>query len=188
MRLIEEKRRLRAIMLERRLKVPFEEVFELSRRVQENFISTPEFKDSKRIALYASFRNEVLTDDILTAAVKERKEVFFPKLLGPDKIAFFAVRAKTELVQGSHDIPEPVRFGREENAATFDLMVAPGVVFDENGGRIGYGKGYYDRILSEARCRAVALAFDFQVITKVPSEEHDMTVDAIVTERRIIRV
>ena len=72
--------------------------------------------------------------------------------------------------------------------ATFDLMAVPGVVFDENGGRIGYGKGYYDRILSEARCRVVALAFDFQVLTEVPSEEHDMTVDALVTETRIIKV
>ena len=170
------------------MKMPFEEVFELSSRIQESFISTPEFKDSKRIALYASFRNEVLTDDILTAAVKQRKEVFFPKLVSPGKIVFLAVRAKTELFQGSHDIPEPLAGGRPESVETFDLMVAPGVVFDENGGRIGYGKGYYDRILCEARCRVVALAFDFQVREEVPCEEHDMTVDAIVTERRIVRV
>ena len=170
------------------MKMPFEEVFELSSRIQESFISTPEFKDSKRIALYASFRNEALTDDILAAAVKDKKEVFFPKLAAKGKIVFFAVKAKTELFQGSHDIPEPSAGGRAESVATFDLMVVPGVVFDENGGRIGYGKGYYDRILSEARCRVVALAFDFQVIDEVPSEEHDMTVDAIVTERRIIRV
>src|SRR3990172_2699837 len=173
MRLIEEKRRLRGIFLERRLKMPFEEVFELSSRIQEKFISTPEFKDSKRIALYASFRNEALTDE---------------KLAAKGKIVFFAVKAKTELFQGSHDIPEPSAGGRAESVATFDLMVVPGVVFDENGGRIGYGKGYYDRILSEARCRVVALAFDFQVIDEVPTEEHDMTVDAIVTETRIIRV
>ena len=175
-------------MLERRLKMPFEEVFELSSRIQERFISTSEFKDSKRIALYASFRNEVLTDDILAAAVKDKKEVFFPKLAAKGKIVFLAVRAKTELFQGSHDIPEPSAGGRAESVATFDLMAVPGVVFDENGGRIGYGKGYYDRILSEARCRVVALAFDFQVLTEVPSEEHDMTVDALVTETRIIRV
>ena len=175
-------------MLERRLKMPFEEVFELSSRIQERFISTSEFKDSKRIALYASFRNEVLTDDILAAAVKDKKEVFFPKLAAKGKIVFLAVRAKTELFQGSHDIPEPSAGGRAESVATFDLMAVPGVVFDENGGRIGYGKGYYDRILSEARCRVVALAFDFQVLTEVPSEEHDMTVDALVTETRIIKV
>ena len=56
--------------------MPFEEVFELSSRIQERFISTSEFKDSKRIALYASFRNEVLTDDILAAAVKDKKRSF----------------------------------------------------------------------------------------------------------------
>ena len=58
--------------------MPFEEVFALSSRIQERFISTPEFKASKRIALYAGFRNEALTDDILAAAVKDKKEVFQP--------------------------------------------------------------------------------------------------------------
>ena len=117
----------------------------------------------------------MLTDDILAAAVKDKKRSF-SETRGKGQNRFLRRKSKDRTLSGLSRHSGAFGRGRAESVATFDLMAVPGVVFDENGGRIGYGKGYYDRILSEARCRVVALAFDFQVLTEVPSEEHDMTV------------
>ncbi len=85
---------------------------------------------------------------------------------------------------------EPRRdHGRVVPYDELDLVVVPGVVFDERGFRIGYGGGFFDRLLGEKafRARTAALAYDFQVIERIPEEEHDRPVQAVFTESRVIR-
>ena len=97
-------------------------------------------------------------------------------------MAFEDVRAK------SYEIREPkARAGDEAEISGFELIVVPGVAFDCDGTRLGYGKGYYDMALKGAGCPVVALAYDFQVLKeKIPVETHDVPVGAVVTEKRII--
>ena len=184
------KEQMRKDLLARRGRLGFEEVYGLSLRIQRRFVATEEFRSAKKLALYSSFRNEVLTDEIFLRALEEKKEVYFPRVIkeGPH-LAFYRVNGKEELSPGSYNILEPPRGGFESLMEEFDCAIVPGVAFDAMGGRLGYGRGYYDRILVRAKCPTVALAFSFQILSEpLPSEVHDVRVDSIVTEKRVFRI
>ena len=190
----EKKGPLRNDILQKRLKLPFEEIFGLSSAIQKRFSLLTEFKHAKRMALYASFKNEVLTDDIIKQALADGKEVFFPRVIrdsrGSRGLVFLKINGKNDLVQGSYEIQEPAHNKGTEIGAisSFNIIVLPGIAFDKNGNRLGYGKGYYDRMLGgiKDRCLIVALAFDFQILDEIPAETHDMKMDRIITESRVI--
>lgn len=186
-----KKERLRGEFLEARRKMAFEEVFRLSSLVQKRFLGSDFFRPSRRLALYSSFQNEVLTDEIFQTAIGLGKEVFYPRVVrGAGRLAFFRVNRLSDLSPGSYEVPEPGE-GAEAKVGpdSFDLVVVPGVAFDLKGSRIGYGKGYYDKFLKNVRSVIVALAYGFQVLSEdIPAEPHDMQVSAIVTERRTLRI
>ncbi|OGQ08858.1 MAG: 5-formyltetrahydrofolate cyclo-ligase [Deltaproteobacteria bacterium RBG_19FT_COMBO_58_16] len=185
------KERLRVEVLEKRRLMAFEDVYEASVRVQEAFLGSEDYGRSSCMSLYSSFRNEVLTDEIFHAAAASGREVYYPRVVrGLSRhLEFFRVTHLGELSPGSYEIEEPCGGEIKGDPAVFDLVVVPGAAFDRKGGRLGYGKGYYDHALKGLGCRVVALAYDFQVIDgELPMEEHDVRVSAIVTESRIIRV
>ncbi|MCL4874584.1 5-formyltetrahydrofolate cyclo-ligase [bacterium] len=189
-----EKALLRSELLEERRRLPFEEVRRLSSMVEKRFLSSGYYRGSSRIALYSSFGNEVLTDDIFAAAMRDGKEVFYPRVVterGPAENArqlrFFRVRSLDELSAGSYELGEPPAGNQASDASGLDLIVVPGVAFDGRGGRLGFGKGYYDAALASANCPKVALAYEFQVLkVNIPLEPHDVPVSAIMTEKRVI--
>jgi len=184
------KERLRARLLEVRREMAFEDVYRLSLRVQKRFLKSPFYRNAGRLALYSSFSNEVLTDELFQKANEEGKEVYYPRVIkgGRSHLAFFRVAHLKELKPGSYEIPEPEEKETRVGASTFDLVVVPGVAFDLTGARVGFGKGYYDMALKGLNCPIVALAYDFQVVNElIPSEPHDVTVSAVVTEKRIVR-
>jgi len=184
------KAQLRTQLLERRRRLAFEEVWRLSAIVQARLLATGLYADAKRLALYASFRNEVLTDEVFQDADSKGMDVSYPRIVkGADRrIAFFKVAHLSELATGSYEIKEPGRKEVELPLESLDLIVVPGVAFDRAGHRLGYGKGYYDMALAGARCPVVALAYDFQVVEgRLPSEPHDVPVSAIVTETEVIK-
>lgn len=181
-----EKKLLRSRLLEKRRSLPFEEAFALSKRAQKRLLGTRFFKASERLALYSSFANEVLTDEVFKAAADAGKEVFYPRV-ARDGIRFLRVKDLDELVPGAYELREPADGNEYAGLEGFDLIVIPGVAFDEHGGRLGFGKGHYDMALKGASCPIVALAYEFQVLkTKIPIEPHDVSVSAIVTEERTI--
>jgi len=186
---------LRNDILQKRLRLPFEEIFELSSTIQKKFLEIRELKGAKRLALYASFKNEVLTETILEYAVAHRQEVFFPRIVREKKgLMFLKVHDKEDLASGSYDIKEPVHSHRGIHqpeiavSSSLDIIVVPGIAFDTNGNRLGYGKGYYDKVLGSIKetCLIVALAFDFQIVNTIPAEAHDIKMDKIITESRVI--
>jgi 5-formyltetrahydrofolate cyclo-ligase len=184
----EIKARLRKRVLELRRELSFEEVYGLSARVQQKFIGSSCFLSSRRLALYSSFNNEVLTDEIFARAAALGKEVYFPRVIpGNGRLAFYRVVNLKDLRPGSYEVPEPAGDEAHVTPGTFDLIVVPGVAFDIKGSRIGFGKGYYDRALTDLKARVVALAYEFQVVAEeIPTADHDVRVSSIVTEERII--
>ena len=99
------------------------------------------------------------------------------------------IESLDEMTAGSYEIKEPVKRSRAIDTAEIDTIAVPGVAFDLGGGRLGYGKGYYDRFLKGLGCAIIALAYEFQVLKEnLPLEEHDVPVQAIVTEKRVIRI
>lgn len=195
--IIEKKDSLRQDILQKRLKLSFEEIFELSAAIQKKFLGIGELKKARQLALYASFKNEVLTETILEHAVAHRKEVFFPRIVREKRgLMFLKVYGKEDLASGSYDIKEPVHGHRGIHQpkiavpSSLDIMVVPGIAFDTNGNRLGYGKGYYDKALGsiKERCLIVALAFDFQILNTIPADAHDIKMDKIITESRVINI
>ncbi len=185
------KERLRAELLEKRREMAFEEVYELSARVQKRFLESAFFSATRCFSLYSSFRNEVLTDEIFHAAALSGVPVYYPRVVksGGAHMEFFKVTCLGDLCAGAYDIPEPGKSEVKIDPSAFDMVVVPGVAFDTAGGRLGWGKGYYDRALSGLECAIVALAYDFQVIDgRIPVQKHDVRVSAVVTEKRIIRM
>ncbi len=182
------KQQLRMRALELRRKMTFTEVSALSSRIQSRFMATHEFASSSSLALYSSFSNEVLTDTVFIAALDGGKQVYYPKVL-KGGLEFLRVVNLDDLTPGTNEILEPLDGLDRTGLNGLDLVIVPGVAFDESGARIGYGKGHYDRVLSALNCPIVAFAYEEQVFgDAIPAEAHDVRVTSIVTEKRIIEI
>jgi len=188
-----DKSEIRSSYLQKRTDKAPEELRLLSIKVQEAFISSPEFRASGYLALYSGFRGEVSTDLIAEQARGEGKSLAYPKVMGhnPPHLAFFAVGSPGRLSPGAFGILEPdgEALARGElDLKAVDCIVVPGVAFDRYGTRLGYGKGFYDRRLAKASCDIVALAYGFQVMdAALPRQPHDEKMDMIVTEKEVLR-
>lgn len=165
---------------------------EKSAIVKNKLYSLPEFKKAKSILFYASFNNEVDTQEIIRELLnKKEKNIIVPYVEKNNPILQLSeLHSFDELEPKTFDILEPKKnFTRDFNPEKLDLIIVPGLVFFKDGHRIGYGYGYYDRFLRTLRKKPVkiGLAFDFQIAEKIPHEEHDVPMDIIITEKRIIR-
>lgn len=142
---------------------------------------------------YVSARSEVETHQAVAIALTEPKQVAVPFCAG-EVLQLFRLASWDDLTRGAFNILEPQLELRTPERIVqpceIDLAFIPGVAFDRRGNRLGYGRGYYDRLLKElpAGTMRVGLAFDCQVVDVLPAEEHDERVDWIVTETGILRV
>jgi len=185
------KGRLRSVLLEKRAGLATEEVTRLSERIGKCLLRHPDFQRARSVALYASFRNEVDTRLILKELLsRPGVRVGFPRTeTGRRQLVFHQVNNPAQLVPGRFGIPEPGLKCPVLKSSDFDLVLVPGVAFDEAGNRIGFGGGYYDNFLKETRPDAVriALAYDFQIIKgRLPVLAKDAKVDKIITDERVI--
>jgi 5-formyltetrahydrofolate cyclo-ligase len=155
---------------------------DLSRRAQESLIDSDVFARAGAIALYSPVNNETATELIFVAATESGKKVYYPRVDG-DGLNFFEVCSLLELTPGAFDVLEP-RTGRRVTPERLDLVVLPGVAFDRDGRRLGYGKGFYDRFLADEKLTlaTVGLGFDFQVRDSLPEEAHDRKISFLATE------
>jgi 5-formyltetrahydrofolate cyclo-ligase len=156
-----------------------------SREIEERLFSLPELKSARTVLFFASFRSEVDTIPMIRRALASGKRVILPKVKGKE-LELFAIRnVDSDVSPGAWGIPEP-RGSAPVKLDELDVIIVPGAAFDERGNRLGYGAGFYDKLLSEFTKLSVALAFEEQIIPKVPAGPHDMPVKKIVTEKRII--
>lgn len=164
---------------------------EKSAVIQRRILELPIYRESKTIGFYANFNNEVSTSTIFDKALEDGKKVLFPCIRKADKeLAFLPVRGLDELELGPFGIMAPpfCGEGKEDYIGEVDLLLIPGVSYDLKGGRIGYGGGFYDRTLHKLAKLPfiVALAYEFQILDEVPMLPHDIRVNAVVTEGRVI--
>lgn len=182
------KHTLRSQLLAERRSLKHDAWLASSLSAQQNLLSLEEYSRAGCIALYASIHKEADTADILAAAFKAGKRVLYPAVCG-HQMVFRLVEALEQLREGTFGILEPCPTGIEHQADEADLIVVPGIAFDRSGHRIGYGKGYFDRFLRHPGRKAclVGLCHDFQLIDgAIPADRHDIAMDIIVTDRRII--
>jgi 5-formyltetrahydrofolate cyclo-ligase len=156
---------------------------------QQALIATREFAEARVIGLYAPVHNEVETAEVMRAALASAKVVLFPAVC-PGGLEFRRINDPGMLRRGAFSIPEPDAACPVHSPGEADIILIPGVAFDVSGRRIGYGKGYYDRALHqlEGKGRLVGFCYDFQIVGEIPGEPHDVRMDMIVTERRVIRL
>ncbi len=183
---------LRALALARRDAEPDRD--RKSRRILDRVMALPDFGRAGTVATYVGVKSEVTTANLLRAAMSVGARIAVPCREGGD-LALYAIEMLGELEEASFGLREPaarVRADPDRRVApeTVDLLVVPGVAFDRRGGRIGYGRGYYDRLL--ARCRPdalrVGLAFECQLVEAIPMGPADQPMDLVVTEADVYRV
>jgi 5-formyltetrahydrofolate cyclo-ligase len=184
------KRTLRQQILARRRTLSHDQWRAASQMAQQQLISLAEFTQADCIALYAPVHKETDTANILVEAFRTGKRVLYPAVCD-DRMVFRQVDGVECLAEGCFGILEPCSTGCDHQADEPDLIVVPGVAFDQSGHRIGYGKGFYDRFLQHPGRKAhlVGLCHDFQLIAgSIPAEEHDIRMELIVTDQRVIRI
>lgn len=182
------KRNLRQQMLARRRCLAVAEYQAASLRVQQAFLYTAEFAQATLLALYAPVHNEVDTSLVFAAALAGGKRVLYPVVRGAS-LEFRLATGDDDFQGGAFGIREPVAGCPEVAVGEVDLIVVPGVAYDLTGHRIGYGKGYYDKALHrlEGEGRLVGFCFDFQIVEALRDEPHDVKMDLIITDQRVIR-
>ncbi|MFH1409170.1 MAG: 5-formyltetrahydrofolate cyclo-ligase [Nanoarchaeota archaeon] len=151
---------------------------EKSQAIMEKLATHPLFQKASIIGLYWSIQSEVNTRSFIKQC---KKTILLPFVKG-SVLGFGRFIDAAALKPGSYNIPEPSR--RDE--ARPEIVVVPGLAFDEKGNRLGMGKGFYDRTLLRMRVPVIALAFEEQILPAVAHDRRDVPVDVIITEKRII--
>jgi phosphoribosylglycinamide formyltransferase-1 len=156
--------------------------------IMDRFLRLGEFNSAKCILLYASKGSEVHTEGIIRSALSLGKRVALPVTNKErHELELYEVHSVDELAPGAFEIMEPeANAARKVEPDEVDLAVVPGVSFDQRGHRIGYGKGYYDKLLPKISGKKVGLAYEIQIVGRVPEDPHDVAVDMVVTEEREI--
>lgn len=187
---MDPKKRWREAILEQRRQLDPRFVREASEKIESLFLSLEEFNLAERMGLYAAFKNEAETAGIFGKAHALRKEIYYPAVDSKTKeIRFYRVKNLKELGHGFAGILEPKKRAHYlANINFLNLIVVPGVAFDLKGNRLGFGQGYYDKLLEPFHGKRVAFAYEFQIADTLPSQLRDQRMDVIVTEERVIRI
>jgi 5-formyltetrahydrofolate cyclo-ligase len=191
-KLLDAKRGLRARILRERDATPAEDRATASASIAALLLAREDFASSKTVLLTLPFGSEWDTRALLRAALAGAKTVALPRVnLATRMLDICAItRLEHDAAPGYRGIPEPGAHCELLGVASIDWVLVPGVAFDRTGHRIGYGGGYYDRLLPLLRADAhrVAGAFELQLVDHVPAASHDVAVDAVVTEARSISI
>ena len=141
-------------------------------------LAHPLFRAARSLYAYLSYNQEVRTVPMLEQALRDGKKVAVPKCYG-DEMKFIYLDDLTKVSKGYAGIPEPIADAPVAHDETA-LVLMPGLAFDPQGHRIGYGGGFYDKFLSrEPNHPTLALCYDFQMLPHLDTEEHDIPVDTV---------
>lgn len=172
------KSELRKYVREKKRAMTAEQISYKSQQLAEQFYQTEAYCNAKTIYGYLPYNQEVRTVPMLQRALEDGKQVAVPKVFG-DEMRFIYLTDLSAVAPGYAGIPEPVADGpvAEDPHA---LVLMPGLAFDRQGHRIGYGGGFYDQFLAkEPEHPTLALCYDFQLFETLQTEEHDIPVDVV---------
>lgn len=173
-----DKRELRGSIRALKRQMTESEIIEKSSKLCACFTATDAYRNAKSLYGYMSYNQEVRTLPLLQQALRDGKRIAIPKCYGAE-MRFIWMDDLTQVEKSSCGIPEPIADGPVANDPTA-LVLMPGMAFDREGHRIGYGGGYYDKFLAgEPNHPTVALCFDFQVVEQLPVEEFDIPVELV---------
>jgi 5-formyltetrahydrofolate cyclo-ligase len=184
------KKNLRENILRKRDRIEPKDKRKKEASIRKRLYASTDFRKAKSILFYASFRSEAATIQCIAHALKLKKMIMLPLVDRKKKtLRIFQIKNVSDLKSGFMGIPEPeAQKINERRLNDLDIAIIPGAGFDLKGNRLGYGAGYYDKLLSKSKKNIIkiALAFEEQIVPEIPSEKHDIKMDMIITEKRTI--
>ena len=168
---------LRRLMIKKRRDILNKD--DLSLIISNKIINLDIYQKAKVIALYNSLKDEVDTKYLISESL-ENKIVLLPRIIN-DKIIFISINNKTTYTKSNLGIMEPIG---DEYLGNIDLVIVPGISFDKNFNRLGFGMGYYDKYLSKNDIYKIGLCYQKQIVDFVPNNELDIKMDMVVTEEK----
>ena len=159
-----------------------------SMQIAAGMYTLPAFQASPTVMVYMALNQEVQTADIIAEARRQNKRVVVPVVRGSTLIAVDLPAAPEQLRRGRFGILEPRSWKIVVQPGDIPFVIVPGIAFDRQGGRLGFGNGYYDRFLQQvpASTFSCALAFAMQIVPEVPRMAHDVRMHGIMTEQEFI--
>ena len=185
------KTELRTQYLAKRKAIPADKKKALDAAICRRLASTVSFRFADTVMLYSALPSEIDMTEIITLALSQGKRVLLPRCIpNTPHMNFHEIKALTELTKGSFSIMEPkadspVCVPTEADKA---ICIIPGVIYDTEGHRVGYGKGYYDRYLSDKPVQKIGVVYDDFILSNLPHGRFDLAVDLIITEKRLISI
>lgn len=179
-----DKKQLREDMKAKRIALPWNEKAKMDTIIFEKLINSDVYNKSKVIFIYVSYRNEVATHRIIEHGLSNNKIICVPQIISLEQgMRSIRINSFDELKENKMGILEPLDNTLEVDPKEVDLLLMPGLAFDLQGRRLGYGGGFYDRFLPNCRKDAskIGLCYDFQIVDCVPISPFDEFVDGVIT-------
>ena len=180
------KKKIRKNMLKQRKELSPSEVSANSLRITQRLLLLDVVKKSNCFHLYFPINNEVDTTELIKYLWKHNKTVIMPRTDFENKtLKNSIITSFDQLEETTFSMMEPKAY-LDSFTGHIDIVLVPGVAFDRSTNRMGYGGGFYDRFLNTTSAIKIALSHHFQLMDSIPSEEHDVRMDYIITEEEII--
>ena len=182
---ISTKQQAREYVRRASLKITPERFAAANRQIYTSCYSVLRKKNINSLFIYVSRENEADTHMLIKHFLKDKIKIYVPKVIGDNEMVAARLTTWDSLITGRHGLREPKNFA--EVAVEIDMVIAPGLAFTIEGARLGQGLGYYDRWLTEnSYADTIALAYEHQILSAVPTSRHDVNVAEIITEKRRI--
>lgn len=182
------KREMREKYVSMRAAMPREQREAFDTKIFDRICASITYRHSTEILLYASMENEIDTWKLFDVALRAGKKVAFPRTFEDNTMKYYYCASRDDLEKRENGIYEPKEGLPEYVSTTQSICIVPAVVFDKEGFRIGYGKGFYDRFLSTFTGVKVGLVYSSHILPKVPRGRFDKHVDIIISERGVMAV
>ena len=178
------KKEARTLIKEKRMKLSQVYIDVASDKIFEKLLQNEDFKNAKTVMSYMDFKNEVKTDKINDFIKNSGKILVLPKV--KDKETMIVIEDKNQYIVSPFGNKEP---DGEEYKGQIDVIITPGVAFDRDKNRVGFGRGYYDRFfVKHSNAKKIAIAFEKQIIDEgIETDKYDKKVDILITENNIIK-
>jgi 5-formyltetrahydrofolate cyclo-ligase len=163
-----------------------------SRAVAQRLAALPELASARAVAGFLATPAELDPGEALAEVERRGGAVVYPRVTtGQPRLRFHRVAGPTDLHPGAYGILEPHEACPEVAAQDLDVILVPGLAFDAQGHRLGYGRGYYDEVgglvRRQGRALLVGVGFDFQLVDRCPAGDGDVDIDSVVTDARVVR-
>lgn len=190
MTIFNDKKTLRKEILAKRKNIDIIEKEEMDKKILDKLCENKYYREAKKIFIYISYDSEINTKSIINKALIDKKKIYVPRTEFKTRLMdAVEIISLDNLLENEYGILEPSIKEHHIDPNELDLIVVPGVAFDRTGGRMGYGAGFYDRYFKKINKDNIktivklALAYEFQVLEKVPMNEDDVPVNYIITEK-----